>query len=58
MILRYGGVSVSAPWPASNLWRRHPMKYVLFALLAVVTTLTACTGGKSEDSSKADSAAE
>jgi len=39
-------------------WRRPTMKYVMFALLAVVTTLTACTGGKSEDSSKADSAAE
>lgn len=33
------------------------MKYVLFAILAA-TTLTACTGGKSEDSAKADSAAE
>lgn len=34
------------------------MKYVLFALLAAVTTLAACTGDKSEDSAKADTAAE
>jgi hypothetical protein len=33
------------------------MKYILFAIIAA-TTLTACTGGKSEDSSKTDSAAE